>query len=377
MKPLKIVLFCSCLLFILTGCWDAKEIGEVNYVTALGVDYADEQYIIYAQVLDFSSVAKQETGKAAQASPVFIGKGTGSTVHHAIDELTRTSQQPMNWSHVAAIVYSDNLLKAGMNQVQESLQKDGQLRYTSWMFGTKDPIEEILSVTGFFQLPPVYTMIYKPMDIFIENSYVKPLRMHSFVASYNEPGGSALLPSIRINTKSWQEAQKQTEPKKTYEINGAFPVYHGKSEEMLTYQDLLGLRWVENTARNTSAPIVQDDENIGSVDVFDPSATFEVIKKDGDFRFNIAVKAKGSLTDINHPLPTNDIEKLVEAQIETEIRQTFLHSLEKKADVYNLRNKLFRNGVPPEQLDEHTITADALDTISVEFYLETKGVTDR
>lgn len=48
---------------LLTGCWDIREVQDINYISAIGVDYKDGEYIIYAQMLDFSSVAKQEGGE--------------------------------------------------------------------------------------------------------------------------------------------------------------------------------------------------------------------------------------------------------------------------------------------------------------------------
>lgn len=45
---------------LLTGCWDSKEVQSINFITAIGIDYADNQYTTYAQLIDFSSIAKQE-----------------------------------------------------------------------------------------------------------------------------------------------------------------------------------------------------------------------------------------------------------------------------------------------------------------------------
>lgn len=45
-----------------TGCWDMKTIQDTNYMTAIGFDFKDGKYIVYGQMLDFASVAKQEGG---------------------------------------------------------------------------------------------------------------------------------------------------------------------------------------------------------------------------------------------------------------------------------------------------------------------------
>ncbi|WP_430103134.1 hypothetical protein [Paenibacillus validus] len=63
--------------FFLTGCWSKYEVQNMNYVTAVGIDYADGQYIIYAQLLDFSTVAKLEGQQKSEQPPVWIGRGKG------------------------------------------------------------------------------------------------------------------------------------------------------------------------------------------------------------------------------------------------------------------------------------------------------------
>ena len=48
------------LLLTLTGCWSRYEVQNMNYATAVGIDYVDGQYTLYVQLLDFSTVAKLE-----------------------------------------------------------------------------------------------------------------------------------------------------------------------------------------------------------------------------------------------------------------------------------------------------------------------------
>lgn len=110
MKQSKILIICFILLFQ-TGCWDEKEIGEVDYITTLGIDYKDENYIIYVQMLDFSNVAKQEVSKVSQPAPLYIGKSSGKNINDAVYNLYLTTQQQVNWSHVGAIIYSESVLK--------------------------------------------------------------------------------------------------------------------------------------------------------------------------------------------------------------------------------------------------------------------------
>ncbi|ARW31713.1 hypothetical protein S101441_02165 [Bacillus subtilis subsp. subtilis] len=37
------------LLLTLTGCWSRYEVQNMNYATAVGIDYVDGQYTLYVQ----------------------------------------------------------------------------------------------------------------------------------------------------------------------------------------------------------------------------------------------------------------------------------------------------------------------------------------
>lgn len=361
-------------LLILTGCWDEREIGEVNYATTIAIDYKDEKYIIYVQILDFSNVAKTEGGKMGQPVPLYIGNGSGRTINDAIFDLYRTSQQTMNWSHIGTIIYTESVLEKGIKKVEESLKKNGEFRYTPWMFGTKESIEEILSSTGFFQLPPIYTILYKPTDTYHQYSYIKPMRLHKFASIYNEPGGTALLPSISIDETDWKESTTEPKTKNTLKINGAFPVSEGSYKEWMSYEELIGLRWTQTNTKNTPVNIIEDNEIKGVVRITSPSVKINVVKDGGNFHFNIHVDAKGELTDLEEDFSSKKIEELVTKQIKKEIRSTYLNGIDKEIDVYNLKNILFHDGVKPQQLKDYTLSANSIKNVTVNFLLENKGL---
>lgn len=62
----------------ITGCWSATEVQNASYAKAIGIDYKDNKFIIYVQLLDFSNIAKSEAGgKANEKAIVWVGKGKG------------------------------------------------------------------------------------------------------------------------------------------------------------------------------------------------------------------------------------------------------------------------------------------------------------
>lgn len=63
-------IFVFLLLLNLTGCWSRYEVQNMNYATAVGIDYINDKYTVFVQLLDFTTVAKLE-GQQKRNSPRF------------------------------------------------------------------------------------------------------------------------------------------------------------------------------------------------------------------------------------------------------------------------------------------------------------------
>ncbi|WDH83217.1 hypothetical protein PUW24_10635 [Paenibacillus urinalis] len=86
----RILLLCSLLslMLLLSGCWSTKEVQSINFITTLGVDYRDKQFIAYAQVVDFANIAKQEGPNQVNEGTIWVGEGKGKTLMLAIYDCT-------------------------------------------------------------------------------------------------------------------------------------------------------------------------------------------------------------------------------------------------------------------------------------------------
>lgn len=77
---------------LLAGCWDITEPQRMYYINAVGVDYENDEYIVYLQVINFADVAKS-IQPSATVAPAEVGRATGKTIEEAIYKLYRSSDQ--------------------------------------------------------------------------------------------------------------------------------------------------------------------------------------------------------------------------------------------------------------------------------------------
>src|SRR5690606_32662612 len=89
------------LFIILTaGCSDIKEIQEMNYATAIGIDYRDHQYVAYVQFVSLFDVSNVE-GATTKEPDIWVSQSTGNTLNNALYQLYNTAQEKVIWSHVS------------------------------------------------------------------------------------------------------------------------------------------------------------------------------------------------------------------------------------------------------------------------------------
>jgi spore germination protein KC len=273
------------LVFFLQGCGDMKDLLSLNFATALGLDYQKGQYIGYLQSVNFGNVAKVEGGYPGEPT-MYVAKGVGPTPDAAISSIMNTSQQEVYLKHVSAILLSENVIKKGYNDIYDSLSRHPEFTLSPWIFGTREPLDKILTVPGFYNMTSLQTILHKPLVIFQQHSVLKPKQMFEFHREFFEPNYTTYIPSLKIAPNQWKKNQKK-EPKLAYD--GAFFIKNQYYKGYYPLNELKGLKWaLKDTVR------IHVTTGSFTVNV-QPSVNIKETKTDPHPALMISVKGKGIL----------------------------------------------------------------------------------
>ncbi len=343
MRMQKILFVWVALCVILTGCWDIKDPQDVNYFTAIGFDYVDDQYIAYAQMIDFSTMAKSESGKPEQSIPVWTGRGIGETPTSAMVDLYNTAQLRVFYGHVNAIIYSDNILKSGVERVWDAHNRYYEMRYTPWVFGASRPIDELLEVTPFFFLSPAMSLLHQPMDNYKQQSTIKPITVREFISNFHEPGRTVILPALDINQKDWKEGG---EASGMLTIDGIYMIEDKAFKGKLKKSEILGLRWMEPATARSQLVLRSSEQTIDAVlSLKNPRVQVTPAVNDGTVTYSLDVKLTGSISELLKPTSYSKLELEAEEKVRKQIRSTFDKGLALDSDPLQLENSLYRQNV--------------------------------
>ncbi|MFB7641630.1 Ger(x)C family spore germination protein [Peribacillus butanolivorans] len=324
-------------LFILTGCWDYKDIQDIHYVTALGVDYEDGKYVVYVQLVDLSAVAKTEA-KSSEPTKVYIGKHSGKSISEAINHLYQTAQQRLYLGQVSTFVLTDKAIEHNINDIVDAAFRFNLIRYSSNIFATKKPLDELFSIKGFFNLTPLYSELHFPKPIYENLSYIEPITLRTFISTYRDVSITTTLPTISWSGNDWTEDKKK---RKTFTIDGAYVIYYKKSMNWYSVEELKGSRWI--TKKTNRTPIEFTKANGTTyISLTHPHVKIKPIVKNNEAKFTLDVDIKGSILELSTNDSLKNLEKFVQDYIKKDIEQTFEIGLKRNGDSLGLGQKLYR-----------------------------------
>ena len=91
------------LLLTLSGCYDYKEINDLAIITAIGVDYEDEEYKITLEVLN------DQGDKDSGMIKSYTKTGSDKSLAKALEEAADSLSDQANYTQVKLMILSDTI----------------------------------------------------------------------------------------------------------------------------------------------------------------------------------------------------------------------------------------------------------------------------
>jgi len=328
------------LLLTQSGCWNSKDIQNMDYASAIGIDYQDGKYITYVQFLNFSNVGRTENVEIGKVFPNWIARGEGSSLAQSLSSIYATSQMRVFWGHVKTIVCTEALFKHGIEESYSSANRFGEVRYNILVFGTKENLIDIFSQKSIFNLSPLETIMVSPESTYSQRSFIVPKKSNEIIAAATEPGEYAMIPSLSIDRNVWK---MDTAPKSMLRTNGAFFFRDMTMSGWMSEKELTGIRWVQNELKRSLISIPPEGHTQASIALINPVYRVRCKVNDGEPKFEISLKLDGTLDELNSPMSIREIERKAEEVVRDEIVETFERGLEKKIDALKLEETLYRD----------------------------------
>lgn len=316
------------------GCWSSQDIQNQAYVTAIGLDYENGSYVVYAQVLNFANVAMTETTELGKGIPIWVGHASAPTISDALGSLHKTSQMPLYWGHTKVLVITERFMRQrGIRDAIQVMNRYREVRYNIYMYGTREKLEDIFIQKSIFNLSPLNTVMFSPKQIY------QPITGNRFIAKLDEPGNPAVLPSIGFDKKSWDEDRKS---KPMFRINGGFYFTNKSLNSWMSEEDLKGATWAQPSLRDTIIKVPSVPPFSAGIMATKADFTAKATLRGGEPKFRIRILVKGFVLELFENASVGRLQELAEDVIRAQVQTTFRKGVASRCDPFSLQQTFYR-----------------------------------
>jgi len=340
MKNKKLVLLLL-LTLILTGCWDNNEPERLLYINALGVDFKDDEYKIYAQLISFASVAKSEEPPTDQPQAE-VGYASGKSLYDALFNLYHSIDQNVFWGHFYYVVVSEDAMRSvKFSPVVDNLTRYRETRYQTWVYVTKDSVKDVLLVRPVLNKAITLSKLGNPEDTYKQESYIKPQSFREVIIALDEPGHEALIPLINVE-ENWESTEESIEAPV---LSGVGVVTSTGFKGFIEGDKARGLQWMTNDTKRGQITFKANGEAYVTMIVENVKVNIRPIVESGTIRFDVDVDLEATVGVVEGEMSTHEIQKEIKNEVEKEIKATYEEALKMDVDIYRFTEQLYRKNI--------------------------------
>jgi len=223
------------LLFLTSGCWSKKDLGQLTVVAAIGLDAApDDRIQVSLQLIN-------------PTLPVAAGGGTGKrrafasytseadSIYDALEKIRQQAKKSIFLPQTRTVLIGERLARRGIDKYLDYFWRDNQQNLTSWVIVTEQTAKEALENSR--ELEEVSSDEWKR---YLNNSKRMPntsaIKMYEFIPRFKLIGMQAFASGLYYVTESKGEAIRKL---------GRTAVF--KSEKMvgwLSEQETQAAQWI-------------------------------------------------------------------------------------------------------------------------------------
>lgn len=353
---------------ILTGCWNQTEPERLLYVHGLGIDYKDEEFQVYVQIIDFASTAKlsQPTRSRSQSE---VGHGAGKTMDEAIFKLYNSVDRRVYWGHLSYIVFSEDALVAGaVNPVVDTFIRFRDTRYEVQLYGTDDSVKNVLLTIPIINTAITLSKLGDPRSSFVQNSFIHPTTMRTLIIGLDEPGHDMTIPYVTIK-ENWESVDQKSQ---VTDLAGFGILTPKEFKGFITHDKARGLQWMTNKSKRIEVSVKSEENEKNRQSLIINGVKKKVKPKvvGSEVTFAIDVSFDIAVSSVQGKTTYGKLIKEVEAQVEKEIRETYEEGLKVDADVYRLSEYLYRKDLKSwkrlQKEGKVELSEESIDSINVQ-----------
>ncbi|MEH6957458.1 Ger(x)C family spore germination protein [Neobacillus drentensis] len=390
-RLVKVILVIGLSVPILTACWNQKELTDLAFVMALGIDRGeDDLYHVSFQLVNPGNVSAGQSG-GGQGLPIAVYKSTGRTMTEAARNATKEVSRRLYYAHTNVVVVSEEVARdrTQLLNLLDAFARDPEFRTTTEILIARDSsAEEIVTTLTILDKLPV-TKITK------EIKTTEAMKGENFSISIDDlidgivgSGKEPILNGYRLIGKQ-EEARKASNLTRTTTeaflgADGLAVIKDGALIDWIESKKARGVLWVLDKVKSTDITLKwKGKKNALSIVPIRSKTKVSTIFNQGKPVINIKVENEGWISEANtainlmDPKTIEKIEKLTEKAVKKEVQTSIKEAKRLKCDIFGFGDVVHKAnpGIWKNlEKDWNNYFADLEVNVKVESYVRREGV---
>lgn len=352
-KALLLVIILTSLLT--SGCFiKSKNLSEMFFPISLGIEYVDDEYKIYMQILNTSTASVIEIEDSQKDTTFIIVNSKNKNISEAFDNLGLKSMSLVSAIKLKTIIFHKSIFEDSpldYETICEYFVNNPIFRTKVQTYITDIELSEFYSVKYMLSGTDIYSYLSGDNPKILRGN-TKTSYLLDSLKNYSDNKRMYYFPLINVKEGNTQEGSQDGTLKlvKNYYYNGiCYTTYSSKNVECLNEEESIGFRWYSEM-EEISLNITNEEDIIG------------IIVKNTDWKarikenkFYIEVKLKAFINLNLSSLSIDEITNKVNSFVKNDIKNTLSNGYKRSIDIYRLNDLAYRKNTNLTYNLENTI----------------------
>ena len=349
---MKRVIIIFTIIFLLSGCYNYKELNKLAIVSSVSIDKSNNEYLVGAQVINIKN--KEDTS----SSNVTVYEAKGKTIEEALRKMTMKSDKKLYGGHLNKLVISEDVAKDSIINIIDLFQRLPEIKDEFTITISKD-IEAnkvIKMITSSESIPADY--VKNTIDSSdLQSALTYSSKLDEFVSYYLKDYIDPVISVIRV--KNYNDNSTKTSNKETTYSNSKIVLdniaitYNGKFEKYLNDNETIGYNFIKDNINQMIIPI-KCGNNYSSISILSSNTKNKVVKKDNYYVITFNIKSNATINEYNckKDLDNEKTINFLERESERKIKKYINDALDvkSKSEFLGLKRIIYLNY--PQYKDE-------------------------
>ncbi|WP_312098944.1 Ger(x)C family spore germination protein [Niallia sp.] len=296
MKKIGVFLCILNCLFLLTGCWDRKELSEIKVVAGMAIDKGENAK--YKVTVEALNAAELNTQSASGNAPTLVEGIEGDSISEITHLFNEYYAQLLIFSHMKVLVISEEIASAGRLDFIDFLERNREIRDDFNIIIAKDgKAEDILKIAAHYRKASSLK-ISPQLDHLLEDWGGDPgMSIINFISELNLEGKEPVLAAVRLKGDvekgmSTENIRKVT-PDAIVEVDSLAIFKNSKLAGFLSLEDSRNYLWIRNDVKTTSLSIECEKGDFSAIRVAESQTEVTSKWKNNKPSIHVGIKAEG------------------------------------------------------------------------------------